>query len=125
LVYKDFAFSSLNLSRSSDGVGGNWLSIKGELTKITKVKLKTADVPPPENVPSPTSGRAGETNKAAGRSTPSSAGANSPANSSANTYGPSPSARDNTTAMNIRNGVRTEGSQINNGYKLMRGALGL
>jgi hypothetical protein len=71
ILYKDFAFSGMNAVRSSDGDGGNWLQLTVELTKITKVKLKSADVPPPENVSGDASGRAGETNKPAGKTTPS------------------------------------------------------
>lgn len=71
IIYQDFAFSSLNAVRSSDGEGGNWLQLTAELTKITKVKLKSADVPPPENVSGSAAGRAGETGKPAGNSTPS------------------------------------------------------
>lgn len=82
LVYEQMAFTSLNAQRSADGQGGNWVSVKAELVKIRKVSLKTADVPAPENIiEAGPAGRAGETNKPAGRSTPSGAsGANTNAN---------------------------------------------
>lgn len=68
LAYDDMAFTNLNISRSADGYGGNWASIKAELIKIRKVSLKTADVPAPETTAEPATGRAGETNKKAGKS---------------------------------------------------------
>lgn len=71
MVYKDFAFTTLNAQRSAGGDGGNWLSIKAELTKVNKVTLKKADVPPPETAQEPADGRAGQTNKPAGKTTPS------------------------------------------------------
>lgn len=72
MLYEDMAFTSLNAQRSSDGNGGNWLSIKAEMTKVIKVKLKTADVPPKEAVTEPAAGRAGATAASAGRTTPTS-----------------------------------------------------
>ncbi len=72
MLYEDMAFTSLNAQRSSDGNGGNWLTIKAEMTKVIKVKLKTADVPPKEAVSGPAAGRAGATAAKAGRTTPTS-----------------------------------------------------
>lgn len=69
MLYQDMAFTSLNAQRSSDGDGGNWLSIKAEMTKVIKVKLKTADVPAREAVTEPAAGRAGATAAKAGRTT--------------------------------------------------------
>ncbi len=74
MLYENMAFTSLNAQRSSDGNGGNWLSIKAEMTKVVKVRLKTADVPARENINTtePAAGRAGATGAAAGRTTPTS-----------------------------------------------------
>lgn len=88
LVYRGMAFVSLSAKRSSDGLGGNWVSIEAELIKVNKVRLKTADVPAPETMNAPASGRGGETNRPAGQSTPSgntsgNAAGNNSANSSA------------------------------------------
>lgn len=99
LVYKDMAFASLNAQRSADDKGGNWLSVKAELVKINKVKLKTADVPAPEATSGAgTAGRAGQTNQPAGRSTPS--------GTSGGTYGPTQSPSDSTLGVRLRDGVR-------------------
>lgn len=83
IVYPDMAFTNLSISRSADGGGGNWASIKAELIRIRKVKLKTADVPAAETVAAPADGRAGQTNKPAGKST--AAGGGSGSSSSAQT----------------------------------------
>lgn len=69
--FRDFAFTSLSMHRSADDGGGNWLSIKAELIKVRKVRLKTAEVPA-KVAAAPASGRAGATGQPAGRSTPSS-----------------------------------------------------
>lgn len=84
MVYKDMAFTSLNAVRTAGERGGNWLSIKGELVKVRKVKLKQAEVPA-EPVAEPAKGRAGQTNKPAGKASPTSttAGATSGAASGA------------------------------------------
>lgn len=68
MVYEDMAFSSLSATRSCDSEGGNWLNIKAELVKIRKVSLKTADVPAGPGA----SGRTGQTQTPAGRSSPTS-----------------------------------------------------
>lgn len=68
MLYEDMAFSRLSASRSADGEGGNWLTIKAELVKVRKVKLRTADAP----AASPASGRTGQTQTPAGRSSPTS-----------------------------------------------------
>lgn len=104
LVYYDMAFSNLEARRSSDGDGGNWLNVSAELVKITKVKLKTADVPAPENTSGEAAGRAGETNKPGGRSTPNS-NSSSGNSAAANAQGTTP-ARDQTAALRVRNNVR-------------------
>jgi hypothetical protein len=74
VYYENMAFTSLNVSRSADGLGGNWASIKAELIKINKVSLKTASVPAPETTAEPATGRSGETNKPAGKSTANASG---------------------------------------------------
>lgn len=102
LLYPGYATASLNLSRSADSDGGNWLSVKIELVKINKVTLKKADVPPPETAAPSVAGRAGETNKPAGRSTP----AGTTTNNSASGYGPQQNPNDSTGAMKLRNSVR-------------------
>lgn len=84
MVYKDFAFSSLNAQRTAGGDGGNWLSVKAELIKINKVTLKKADVPPPQTTQEPAAGRAGQTNQPAGKTTPSSS--NTPRNGVSDSY---------------------------------------
>lgn len=68
MVYTDMAFTSLNATRSADGEGGNWLNIRADLMKVNKVTLRTADVP----AAAPASGRAGQTQTPAGRSSPTS-----------------------------------------------------
>jgi hypothetical protein len=73
ILYETMAFTSLNISRSADQMGGNWASIKAELIKIRKVSLKTADVPAEEKTAEPAKGRSGETNKPAGKSNASGA----------------------------------------------------
>lgn len=70
LLHENMGFASLSAERTSDGGGGNWLSIRAELIKIRKVKLRSVDVPAPETTAAPASGRAGETNKPAGASKP-------------------------------------------------------
>lgn len=83
LVYRDMAFTHLAAKRSSDGLGGNWVSIEAELIKVNKVRLKTADVPAPETMNAPAAGRGGETNKPAGQSTPSGSNTSGSASGSA------------------------------------------
>lgn len=85
MVYNDMAFASMNASRSADGEGGNWLSVKAELVKIRKVTLKTASVPSDN-------GRTGQTQTPAGRSSPTST-----------PTAENPAARGRTTAFGIFN----------------------
>lgn len=78
MVYENMAFTNMTASRASQGGTGNWLNINAELVRVRKVKLKTADVPPPENVSNANgaAGRSGETNKPAGRNAAGGAGTN-------------------------------------------------
>lgn len=75
MVYRDMAFTRLRAVRTADSGGGNFLQIEAEATKIRMVSLKTAEVPA-ETVRSsdPAAGRAGETNKAAGRTSSNATG---------------------------------------------------
>lgn len=66
MLYRDYAFTSLNAVRSADGPGGNWLEVKAELTKVRKVTLKSAEVPA-ETAQAPAKGRAGKTATPAGK----------------------------------------------------------
>lgn len=103
LIYKDMAFTSLNISRSADQMGGNWASIKAELIRVRKVSLKTADVPAPETTAEPASGRAGETNKPAGKSNANSKAGSGKAGQG--TYGPEQSPSDRTLTKKGVNGL--------------------
>ena len=68
LQHKDFAFSDLRAVRTADGGQGNFLSITGELTKVRKVNLRTAEVPAAQvSAEDGAKGRSGETNKPAGK----------------------------------------------------------
>jgi hypothetical protein len=75
MQYTDMAFTSLTATRTASAEGGNWLSINAEARKVRKVGLKTAEVPA-ENVRSTDAakGRAGQTNKAAGKNSSNAAG---------------------------------------------------
>lgn len=66
LIYRDMAFSSISAKRSNNEGGGNWLAIDAEMINIRKVKLKSADAPPAEQVAPPAQGRSGATNQPAG-----------------------------------------------------------
>lgn len=120
LVYEDRAFTSLTATRTADGAGGNWVSVNAELVKVKKVKLKTADVPAPETTLEPASGRVGETNKPAGRSTPSST-----ANNSANNYGPQRSGSDRSLLVSGEQAVQRSGGGLDTTVKnIVRGIYG-
>ena len=103
MVYQNMAFTSMNAQRSSDGKGGNWLSIKAELVEVRKVTLKTADVPA-ENVAAPAKGRAGATATAAGRTTP---------DNTNSLIGPPRNAGDSTIAKSLQNSARTPETFLN------------
>ena len=62
--YEGYAMASLSAERTAGGDGGNWLSVRAELVKITKVELRTAEVP--ERAQGDAAGRAGQTNANAG-----------------------------------------------------------
>lgn len=86
MIYTDMGFTNLNAVRSNDERGGNWLQVRGELVKVRKARLRTAEVPEAP-AQAPAKGRAGETNKPAGKSGDASAqgatgaaGATGPAN---------------------------------------------
>lgn len=70
LLHTDMGITRLRASRKADAEGGNWLSLDAELIRIRKVELRTAEVPNEKKVAKPAKGRAGTTNKAAGRNTP-------------------------------------------------------
>ena len=69
LLHESFAFTRMTATRSADAEGGNWFSISAELTKVRKVELRTAEVPDEQRVSTQdgAQGRAGQTNKAAGK----------------------------------------------------------
>ncbi|PWC26955.1 phage baseplate protein [Teichococcus aestuarii] len=67
MIYTDMGFTNLNAIRSNDERGGNWLQVRGELVKVRKARLRTAEVPEAP-AQAPARGRAGETNKPAGKS---------------------------------------------------------
>lgn len=72
MIYTDMGFTNLNAVRSNDERGGSWLQVRGELVKVRKAQLRTAEVPEAP-AQAPARGRAGETNKPAGKSSSSSA----------------------------------------------------
>ena len=69
LLHEGFAFTRMTATRSADAEGGNWFSISAELTKVRKVELRTAEVPDEQRVSEQdgAKGRAGQTNKPAGK----------------------------------------------------------
>lgn len=83
LVYTGFAFTDLTATRTADADGGNWLSISAELTLVRKVELRTAEVPDEQRVADTdgAKGRAGQTNKPAGKGTSTSSSTAANANS--------------------------------------------
>jgi hypothetical protein len=72
--YTEMGIASLNAVRANDDRGGNVLQIRAELVKVRKVTLKTAEVPEAQ-AKAPAKGRAGQTNKPAGKSSASSTSA--------------------------------------------------
>jgi hypothetical protein len=81
MLYEDFAFTNLNAVRSNGDKGGNWLQVRGELIKVRKSRLKTADVPAEQAARAPARGRAGATNTPAGRTSSTSTPNGSPSSS--------------------------------------------
>lgn len=71
MIYKEMAFRSMVASRTNGGEGGNIIEISAELKQVRKVRLKTASVPA-ARAAAPAAGRAGATNRTAGRTTSSS-----------------------------------------------------
>ncbi|PWC26411.1 phage baseplate protein [Teichococcus aestuarii] len=69
MLYPDMGFTNLRAVRSNGERGGNWLEVQAELVKVRKARLRTAEVP----AQAPARGRAGETNKPAGKSSGTSA----------------------------------------------------
>lgn len=74
MLYRDMAFTSMRATRSNGERGGNWLEINAELTKVRKVKLRTAEVPE-ATAQGEAKGRAGKTNTPAGKSSATSTAA--------------------------------------------------
>ena len=65
--YTEMGVESVNWERGSSGDGGNgFVDVTINLVKVTKVSLRTADIPP-EKVKAPTKGRAGKTATKAGQ----------------------------------------------------------
>lgn len=65
--YADMAFTDLRAVRSGDAGQGNFFQITGELTKVRKVNLKTAEVPAERvSAQDGAKGRSGQTNKPGG-----------------------------------------------------------
>jgi hypothetical protein len=80
MQYTDMAFFNLTATRTADADGGNWLSITADARKVRKVGLRTAEVPA-DNVrqTDPAAGRAGQTNKPAGKTSGTGASGSGPA----------------------------------------------
>lgn len=89
MLYADMAFTHLRATRSNGEQGGNWLEVSGELIKVRKVTLKTAEVPEAK-VQGPAKGRAGPTNTPAGKSAAASSQAATNAPQSASPQSVSP-----------------------------------
>lgn len=73
MLYEEMAFEDLTAVRSTDRDGGNWLTVRAELTRLNKVTLRKAQVPE-KPAQGAAAGRAGQTNKPAGRSSGTSTG---------------------------------------------------
>lgn len=116
LLYPDMGLERMEIARSADDRGGNWVSISAEMKRIRKVTLRTAEVPEEKRV-SPkdgAKGRAGQTNKAAGKDA---------ANGTAQNGGANP--RGKSIAAAGADSARDPNSAIGKATQALREGLGL